>query len=84
MLFLLESISQNCNNNDSFQIPGFGNVASSTGTIFSVTLPNGNNGKGTGNGNSGTGNPDFVITYNNAIAPDFISIELTLVSNKYS
>ena len=77
MLFIPDSFKTS---NYSFQFPGFGTSTSSKGgTNFTVTLSNGN---GNGNGNSKRTNPNFMMTYNSTITPDFIFIEMTVVSKK--
>jgi hypothetical protein len=79
MLFIPESFKTALISNYSFQFPGFGTATSSKGTNFTFTLSNGN---GNGIGNSKRTNPNYLMVYNSTITPDFIFIEMTVVSKK--
>jgi hypothetical protein len=81
MLFIPESYKIVLISNYSFQFPGFGTVTSSKGTNFTFTL---SNGIGNGIGNSKWTNPNYLMIYNSTITPDFIFIEMTVVSKKFS
>jgi hypothetical protein len=72
MLFIPESFKIVISNY-SFQFPGFGTTTSSKGTNFTITLSNGKR-----------PNPNFLMTYNSTITPDFIFIEMIVVSKKFS